>query len=107
MYAKYQELLKNVKGISLFKQDLRHTVPWFIDVLAEKRDDLQIFLKNNNIGSRPMYPPIHQQKAYAVSGNHPVSESIGVNGLWLPSQVQLTDHEIEEICACIRKFYAP
>ena len=52
-----------------------------------------------------MYPPIIQQKAYGICGNHPVSERVGREGLWLPSANQLTDAEIDRICGAIRAFY--
>ena len=52
-----------------------------------------------------MYPPLNKQPAYNEEGFHPVSEMIGVKGLWLPSAVQLTNLEIEHICKEIRNFY--
>ena len=62
-------------------------------------------LKKNNIGSRVMYPPLNEQKCYNVRGNHPVSKRIGSNGLWLPSEAQLEDHQIDRICSVIIEFY--
>lgn len=53
-----------------------------------------------------MYPPIHRQKAYDLPGSFPVSEAIGREGLWLPSMIQLSDAQIDRICAAIRSFYA-
>jgi len=102
---RYQENLKDVKQVKFFDQDLEKTTPWFIDILVENRDELQTFLKENNIGTRVMYPPINMQKAYSVEGEHPVSELVGKNGLWLPSASQLHDDEIDDITKIIRKFY--
>jgi len=62
-------------------------------------------MKAAGIGTRVMYPPINQQQAYQVPGEHPVSNRIGQQGLWLPSAVQLTDEEIDRICDSIRGFY--
>ena len=101
----YHTLLKNVHEISFFDQDLVHTTPWFIDVLAEKRDDLAAYLKENGIGSRVMYPPINQQKAYQYKGTYPVANLVGEKGLWLPSASQLTDAQIRRICKTIEAFY--
>ena len=105
IYRKYVEELSLVKEIKLFDHNTSHTVPWFIDCLAQDRDKLIDFLETNRIGSRKMYPPINKQKAYLVSGNHPISEKIGLNGLWLPSSIQLTDEEIIKICSTIKLFY--
>jgi perosamine synthetase len=101
----YMERLKNVEEIKFFTQDLVNTTPWFIDVFAEKRDELQKYLKENNVGSRVMYPPINKQVAYQIQGEHPVSNKVGINGLWLPSSSQLSNSIIDEICSIIRKFY--
>jgi perosamine synthetase len=97
--------LADVNGIQFFNQDLSCTTPWFIDVLAEKRDELGKYLKEHNIGSRNMYPPINKQLAYNVEGNHPVSNLIGKKGLWLPSSSQLTDDDIQIVTKKIREFY--
>ncbi|MBN1639317.1 MAG: DegT/DnrJ/EryC1/StrS family aminotransferase [Ignavibacteriales bacterium] len=102
---RYQNNLTDVKQIEFFKQDLQNTTPWFIDILVEERDNLQKYLKENNIGTRVMYPPINKQIAYNLPGEYPVSELVGENGLWLPSASQLSDDLIDIICTFIRNFY--
>jgi perosamine synthetase len=105
IFREYKKRLENVNGIKLFEHDLQHTSPWFIDSLATDREALQNYLKENNIGSRVMYPPINKQVAYNVPGHFPVSEQVGREGLWLPSSSQLTDEQISFICEKIRSFY--
>ena len=101
----YQSELKDVDEVKFFEQDLINTTPWFIEVLAENRNELQAFLKENNIGTRVMYPPINKQKAYNEPGEYPVSNIVGEKGLWLPSSSKLTDNQIREICDFVRLFY--
>jgi perosamine synthetase len=101
----YREHLAGLSEIRFFEQDLSCTTPWFIDVLAEKREELARFLKEAGIGSRTMYPPINKQEAYRVPGEHPVSELVGRKGLWLPSASQLADEQITRICESIIRFY--
>lgn len=101
----YRELLSGIKEVSFFEQDLEFTTPWFIDVLIEKREELQAFLKENNVGTRIMYPPINKQVAYSVEVDCPVSNLVGVKGLWLPSASQLTTWQINKICDLIKSFY--
>ena len=101
----YQLELANVKEIRFFHQDIINTTPWFIDVLAEKRDELLKYLKVHNIGSRIMYPPINKQKAYSLPGEYPVSDLVGEQGLWLPSASQLLDEDIRNITKFIEGFY--
>ena len=106
IFRRYLDGLSGVDQIKLFDQDLEHTTPWFIDSLAEDREQLQAYLKEKGVGTRVMYPPINKQLAYNVAGEHPVSEMIGVKGLWLPSATQLTDDEVDHICKSIREFYS-
>lgn len=105
IFRQYQKGLQGVNGIKLFEHNLEHTSPWFIDSLATNREALQNYLKENNIGTRVMYPPINKQVAYNLPGNFPVSEQIGKEGLWLPSSSQLADEQITFICNKIRSFY--
>ena len=102
---RYRQALSAVESVKFFDQDLMNTTPWFIDILCERRADLQQHLKETGIGSRVMYPPINRQEAYQRAGNHPVSELVGSKGLWLPSSSQLTDQQIDTVCASIAKFY--
>lgn len=101
----YKKHLIDVGQIKFFDQDLKCTTPWFIDILADNRNKFQIFLTENNIGTRVMYPPINRQVAYKYPGNFPVSNLVGEKGLWLPSSSKLTDKEIKYICSKIKEFY--
>lgn len=105
IYRLYKKQLADCRNIKFFKQDLSCSTPWFIDLLAEDRDNLQCYLKNKQIGTRLMYPPINKQKAYQLPGEHPVSELVGIKGLWLPSAAQLKDEQIIYICEQIKEFY--
>lgn len=102
---RYISNLKDVNEVGFFEQDLDCTTPWFIDCVVKNRKELQEYLKVNNIGTRVMYPPINKQKAYGVAGEHVVSNNIGDNGLWLPSETQLTDDSIDYVCGKIIEFY--
>ena len=106
IWQRYHDGLSGVRGISLFEHDLTLCTPWFIDCKVQRRRALIERLKERGIGTRTMYPPIHQQKAYALPGHHPVSEEIGEQGLWLPSMIQLSDEQIDRICAEISQFFS-
>ena len=105
IFSKYKQLLNNTEEIKLFSHDLTYTSPWFIDCLAKNRDKLLLFLKEKNIGSRVMYPPINKQKAYTEKETMVVSELVGKEGLWLPSASQLSDEDITLICNTIKSLY--
>jgi len=101
----YKKQLAGVNEVQFFEQDLSCTTPWFIDAFVEDRENLQAYLKDKQIGTRIMYPPINKQEAYQIPGEHPVSELVGQKGLWLPSAAQLTDEQIIFICLNIKSFY--
>ena len=105
IYSLYRERLSGLSQVEMFSQDLVCTTPWFIDVLVEDREQLREHLRQNGIGTRVMYPPLNEQKAYALEGDFPVSRKVGLQGLWLPSASQLTDEEVICICDSIRTFY--
>lgn len=105
MHQRYHDNLQGISKIKLFNQDLKFTTPWFIDAMVDDRANLQAYLKENNIGTRVMYPPINKQLAYAVKANCPISDQVGEKGLWLPSASQLTNDEIDYITEKIKTFY--
>ncbi|WP_374435568.1 DegT/DnrJ/EryC1/StrS family aminotransferase [Inhella sp.] len=105
IWQRYWDGLQGVPGVQLFAHDTQLCTPWFIDGRFERREELAAHLKAAGIGTRTMYPPIHQQKAYDLPGSYPVSEAIGREGLWLPSMIQLEDAQVDRICAEIRRFY--
>lgn len=105
IWKRYREQLEGCRGVRLFEHDLQRCTPWFIDCMADDRDGLASHLAEDGIGTRTMYPPINAQKAYQMKGSFPVSEDVGRRGLWLPSMVQITDVQIDEICKSIKRFY--
>lgn len=58
------------------------------------------------IGTKLMYPPINKQLAYKIIGKDPISNNIGLKGLWLPSAVQINNVDIDYICLEIKEFYS-
>ncbi len=105
IYRRYQKNLAGCDAVSFFQQDLDHTTPWFIDVMVRQRDELVAYLRDQQIGTRVMYPPINRQPAYDIPGVHPVSERIGKDGLWLPSASQLSDSQVDRVCGAVQAFY--
>lgn len=105
IFRRYAEGLSTVPEVEIFHHDLNRTPPWFIDSLVVDREKLIQFLRERQIGTRVMYPPINAQAAYCEPGSFPVSEEVGARGLWLPSASQLSDEDIDRVCDSIRTFY--
>jgi len=108
-YYLYKELLKKVAKIEFIPTacslDKGYTIPWFVDIYVEDRDSLADFLKENDIGTRPVYPPIHKQKVYDIKKSFPIATKYSYKGLWLPSSFDLKDEQIANICTTIKRFY--
>ena len=105
IYTRYINNLKDVAEVRPFKTNINYNTPWFYDFRVDEREALMGFLKKHNIGTRIMYPPLNEQEFINQSGSFPVSKAIGAEGLWLPSQVQLTNSNVDYISEKIRYFY--
>ncbi len=104
IYQLYKKKLSRIKNV-VFVPTSSETSPWSIDVLIDKREGLITYLSENNVGSRPFYPPLHSEPVYGFSDSFPITEKISRKGLWLPSSSKLSDDEINEICGKIEAFY--
>ena len=106
-YKLYAENLKDLDGISLFHFDLEEgEVPQWTDAAAEKRNELDKYLRDNSIDCRRFWFPIHTQKPYKQPDDKfPNSTRIAPKSIWLPSAFTLTDDDVVSVCGKIRKFY--
>ena len=77
-----------------------------VDVLvdADTKPGLMAHLHANGVGSRPVYPPLHAEPAFAREGDYPVATDISRRGMWLPSSLGLKDDQIALVCSLIRGF---
>jgi perosamine synthetase len=102
----YYNRLSNNPNIKMIKSNDIGWIPWFIDIYVINRDELQKYLKNNNIGTRIVYPPINSQKIYLLEdSNYNISNEYCNKGIWLPSSSKLTDDIINKICDIILEYY--
>lgn len=73
----------------------------------ETREDLRLALEKENIESRPLWKPMHQQPIFR---NYPsylngVSDELFEKGLCLPSGSNLTDNELERVVSAINAYF--
>ena len=103
-YLKYFELLNDNKNLTLpVVADLCSSVHHIFPIRLKKRNELQEFLRLNNIGTMIHYPiPPHLQNAYKYLGfkigDFPISELIANEELSLPIGPHINFDEIELIC---------
>lgn len=104
----YCSLLEDISEIELIPTDFRETALCSFDILVKDRNHrkpLMDFLKENGIGTRPAYPPLHSEPAFDYYGHFPVTEDVSARGLWLPSSVNLSDEEVHYIVSKIEEFF--
>jgi len=108
----YSERLKNITGIETPTEcdNRKHIYHQYTIRMKEgRRDNLQKFLKEKNIGSKVYYPlPLHLQECFSnlgyKRGDFPVSEEAANMVLSLPIFPELTLDEIDYTCESIREF---
>jgi len=108
LFAWYRADLEGLDRVCLPPTDLEQVSPWFVDVLVAGADRaaLASHLAREGIGTRPFYPALHAEPAFATPGSFPVSESLSARGLWLPSSLRLEREDVSRVCSAIRAFYA-
>ena len=108
---RYRDNLKDISQIKLpIVKDYNTAVNYVFSLQAEKRDELDSFLKECEIGTSVYYPlPLHLQKCFAYlgykKGDFPVAEKLCQNAIALPMFPELRNEEIDYICDKIREFY--
>jgi len=72
------------------------------------REEIRLAMEEENIETRPLWKPMHQQPIFASSKNYlnGVSDELFENGLCLPSGSNLTEEEFERIFNCFDNIFA-
>ena len=72
------------------------------------REDIRLAMEEENIETRPLWKPMHQQPVFASSKSYlnGVSDKLFENGLCLPSGSNLTEEEFERIFNCLDKIFS-
>lgn len=111
--ARYREVLGASAGmIGLpFEPAWSKAVYHLFVVRVEKRDELQRYLADANIGTGIHYPvPLHLQKAYGAlgykSGDFPISEKVAAEIVSLPMYPGLGEEEVRQVCERVEAFLA-
>jgi dTDP-4-amino-4,6-dideoxygalactose transaminase len=74
---------------------------------GKTREDLRLWLEQDNIESRPLWKPMHLQPIFesAPKYTNGVSESLFEHGLCLPSGSNLTDMDLQRIESKLNSFF--
>jgi dTDP-4-amino-4,6-dideoxygalactose transaminase len=82
-----------------------------VDPLFNKgltRETIRLAMEVENIETRPLWKPMHQQPVFSSTKNYinGVSDKLFENGLCLPSGSNLTEEEFERIFNCLNKIFS-
>lgn len=109
--AFYAEALAGVEGVRtpVTEAANEHIFHQYV-IHAERRDELQAFLKDKGIGSAVYYPlPLHLQQCFAYlgyrQGSMPVAEAAAAHVLALPCYPEMTGAQKAYVADTIRAFY--
>jgi dTDP-4-amino-4,6-dideoxygalactose transaminase len=71
------------------------------------REDIRLMMETENIETRPLWKPMHQQPIFASSKSYlnGVSDKLFENGLCLPSGSNLSDEEFDRIFTCFDNIF--
>ncbi len=112
-FQRYENLLKDVEEIELFKEGEGVEANWFVYVVRFKqaalRDKVAEYLAENGIETRPYFdPPLHLQPVYKSIlpykiGDFPVAEDAAGRVLALPFFTGITEKEQEYVCKILKE----
>lgn len=103
----YREELADCAALTFFNCNTGASeVPQWTDVLAESRNDLESYLRAQNVHCRKFWHPLHRQIPYAQADSlFPHSSRLAEAALWLPSAFQMTDEDTQTVASLIKTFY--
>lgn len=100
--------INNVKNPAItIPQSGRDSVWHIFPVLCERRDELQRYLADNDVGTEIHYPiPPHKQKCYPEWNTHefPITERIHAQELSIPCNQTLADNDVTRIINLLNTF---
>ncbi|WP_417860965.1 DegT/DnrJ/EryC1/StrS family aminotransferase [Winogradskyella sediminis] len=110
-YKFYVESLKNNEKITFLQEPKGYfSNRWLSCILLdskETREGLRLALEKENIESRPLWKPMHQQPVFKEypSYTNGVSDELFNRGLCLPSGSNLTKNELDRIISAINAYF--
>ena len=107
---RYNELLSSLPVITPIERPENQHIYHMYVIQAPRRDELQIWLKEQGIGTGIHYPvPIHLQNSMSdlggKKGDFPITEKVVDQVLSLPMYAELTDDAIRTVASSINEFY--
>ena len=113
----YSELLTEIEELHLplEKTEFSQNIYWVYGLVLKKHSKKNVpniinFLKENGVGSRPFFYPMHKQptlikKGYFNNTSLPISEYLSEKGFYIPSGLNLTETEIRKVAKLLTNYF--
>ncbi len=117
MGARYTNLLGDIKNIQLPlpETDYSKNIYWVYGIVLGMDIDFDAQcamdkLDKMGIGTRPFFYPIHKQPVFNKMGlflneSYPIAENIAERGFYIPSGLNLSDKQIDEVSSAVRSLF--
>lgn len=115
IFRRYRELLAGIAGIGMQPvAPWAETTPWLFCITVDSkaygrtRDELMALLMQQEIETRPFFMPLHRlppfkEESLRRAEHLPVTDQLGATGINLPTFSLMTDAQIEQVAAAIRR----
>ena len=107
----YQERLGDISFLQLppapDADDRHFDVYQNYELQAERRDELQAYLKSRGVGTLVQFggKAVHQYEPLGFACKLPATEKFYARCLMLPMNTSLTDEDVDYVCKAVRDFY--
>ena len=111
-YTFYKNALSSIEEITFLETPENFTSNrWLTTILTESlemREGLRVLFEKQNIETRPLWKPMHQQPVFKDTPNYinGVSDDLFNRGLCLPSGSNLTQEDLDRILNCFKTYFA-
>lgn len=105
----YKTRLNHIDGISLnIEKEWARNIFWMSSIVLKKdfditRDEIMTRLKENLVDTRKFFYPLSMSPFYKSKAKNPVAYKIQLNGINLPSGVNLSEEEVDYVAKTVRK----
>ena len=117
IFARYSELLADVRGIKLpiASTEYADNINWVFGIVIDDSagldaEDAMGRLASAGVGTRPFFWPMHEQPVYRNMGlfageSYPCAERIARMGFYIPSGLALTDDQTVRVAEAVRQVF--
>lgn len=104
----YVQRLGSIKGIALnYERKNTRSNFWMTSIILDKdfgvnRDTVRIKMKKAGVDTRPFFYPISMFSMYKEQDT-PIAHHIGLNGINLPSGLNITEDQVDFVCERLKK----